>query len=196
MRRAAATIVTCLFLVLTAAPAGAATKTVDVVDFAFTPTTVKSAQGGTVRWHNTGVRTHTATQDGPLALFTTGNIAPGATSGGTVLNAAGTYPYHCAIHPGMMGSVKVPVKVTPATGTTATVFTVRASVQAAPAGFVFDVQRRVGTGPWAAFRTGVTTATVTFQAASPGTYAFRSILRRVASGATSKPSPAKSITVS
>lgn len=196
MRRSAATIATCLFLALTAVPAGAATKTVQVVDFAFSPTTLRSAQGGTVRWQNTGVRSHTATQDAPLALFSTGNIAPGATSAGTVLNAAGIYPYHCAIHPGMVGSIKVPVKVAPATGTTATTFKVTLATQVAPTGFVYDVQQKVGDGPWAAWRTGVTTATVTFQTSSPGTYAFRSALRKVSTGAKSRPSPAGSVTVS
>jgi hypothetical protein len=169
---------------------------VSVVDFAFSPTSIKIAQGDTVQWHNTGVRTHTATQDAPLSAFSTGNIAPAETSSGKVLNAAGTYPYHCAIHPSMVASIKVPVKVRPATGTVATVFSVIVATQAAPTGFVYDVQRKVGDGPWAAFMTGVTTASVTFQATTPGTYAFRSTLGKVSTGAKSKPSPAKTITVS
>jgi hypothetical protein len=42
----------------------------------------------------------------------------------------------------------------------------------------------------------VTSASVTFQAAAAGTYAFRSLLRKVSTGAKSKPSPAKTVTVS
>jgi plastocyanin len=195
MRRAALTVLACLFLAVSAVPAGAATKTIAVVDFAFNPKGVSVAQGTTVNWQNTGTRTHTATQD--AAFFNTGNIAAGTTSAGKVLTAAGGYPYHCTIHPSMVGSVKVPVKVAPTTGTTATVFTVTVATVAAPSGFVYDVQRRVGsTGSWAAYRTGVTTASVTFQATTAGTYYFRSTLRKVSTGAKTKPSPAKMVTVS
>ncbi len=196
MRRAATAIVACLILAGAALPAGAATTTVSVVDFAFSPKSIKVAQGDTVQWHNTGTRTHTATQDAPLAAFSTGNIAPGATSTGKALNAAGTYPYHCAIHPSMVGSIKVPVKVRPTSGTTVTVFTLTIATQAAPTGFVYDAQQKVGDGPWVAYTTGATTASITFQATSAGIYSFRSTLRKVSTGAKSKPSPAKSITVS
>jgi plastocyanin len=196
VRRAATAIVACLILAGVALPAGAATTTVSVVDFAFSPKTIKIAQGDTVQWHNTGTRTHTATQDAPLSAFSTGNIAPGATSAGKVLSAAGIYPYHCTIHPSMVGSIKVPVKVRPTSGSTATVFSVTVATQAAPTGFVYDVQQSVGDGSWVAYMTGVTTAKVTFQATTPGTYAFRSTLRKVSTSAKSKPSPGKTITVS
>ena len=196
MRRTTAAISAFLILNVAALPAGALTRTVSAVDFAFSPSSVTIAQGDTVRWQNTGVRTHTATQDAPLALFDTGSIAPGATSAGTVLTAAGGYPYFCRIHPGMVGSVKVPVKVSPASGTTATVFTITLASRAAPTGFVYDAQRRVGAdGAWTTYRRGVTTAGVTFRAASPGSYSFRSVLRRVSTGARSGPSPARTVTV-
>src|SRR6188508_3646744 len=122
MRRAAMIALACLFLAVSAAPAGAVTKTIGVVDFAFNPKGVSVAQGTTVNWQNTGTRTHTATQDS--GFFDTGNITPGMTSAGKLLTAAGGYPYHCTIHPSMVGSVKVPVKVAPTTGTTATIFTI------------------------------------------------------------------------
>jgi len=196
MRRIGLVTITCLALVLSALPAAAVTKTVGVVDFAFDPKTQGAKQGDTVQWQNTGARTHTATQDAPLSLFTTGNIAPGATSAGKVLNAAGVYPYHCAIHPSMVGSIRVPVKVAPTSGTTATVFKITLATQVAPSGFVYDVQRKVGdTGAWMAYRTGVTAASVTFQATAAGTYAFRSTLRKVSTGAKSKPSPGRKVTV-
>jgi plastocyanin len=195
MRRAALTVLACLFLSVSAVPAGAVTKTISVVDFAFSPKGVSVAQGTTVNWQNTGTRTHTATQD--AAFFNTGNISPGTTSAGKVLTAAGGYPYHCTIHPSMVGSVKVPVKVAPTTGTTATIFTITVATVAAPSGFVYDVQKRVGTtGTWAAYRTGVTTASVTFHATATGTYFFRSSLRKTSTGAKTKPSPAKMATVS
>jgi plastocyanin len=195
MRRAILIALACLFLGVSAAPAVAVTKTVAVVDFAFSPKGVTVAQGTTVNWQNTGTRTHTATQD--AAFFNTGNIAPGTTSAGKVLTAAGGYPYHCTIHTSMVGSVKVPVKVAPTSGTTATVFTVTVATQAAPSGFVYDVQQKVGdTGSWSTWKRGVTTASVTFQATTTGTYFFRSTLRKVSTGAKTKPSPARMVTVS
>ena len=130
MRRAALSVLACLFLAVSAAPAGAVTKTIAVVDFAFNPKGMSVAQGTTVNWQNTGTRTHTATQD--AGFFNTGNIAPGTTSAGKVLTAAGGYAYHCTIHPSMVASVKVPVKVAPTSGTTATVFTVTVATVTAP----------------------------------------------------------------
>ena len=38
--------------------------------------------------------------------FSSGNLAPGATFQ-TTLSAQGSYPYHCAIHPTMRGTVSV-----------------------------------------------------------------------------------------
>jgi plastocyanin len=195
MRRAIATVLTALFLAVAAVPADAVTKTVFVAEFAFSPNALKIVQGDTVVWQNNGTRIHNATQDAPLSLFATGNIASGATSPGKVLTAAGVYPYHCTIHSSMVGSVKVPVKVAPTTGTTATTFTITLATQTAPTGFVYDVQRKIGDGAWAAWRTGVTTATTTFRPTSAGVYSFRSILRKVSTGAKSKPSPAKTATV-
>ena len=195
MRRVAAMFLACVFLAVVGPPANAATTPVSVVDFAFNPKTIKIAQGGAVNWMNTGTRTHTATQDAPLSLFDTGSIAPGATSAGAMLTAAGIYAYHCTFHPIMTGSIKVPVKVAPTSGTTLTVFKITLATQAAPSGSVYDVQEKVGDGAWAAYATGVTTATTTFKATSAGTYAFRSSLRKVSTGAKSKPSPAKAVTV-
>ena len=194
MRRALVSVIACAILAAGALPAGAATTSVSVVDFAFSPKTVKIAQGGAVQWHNTGTRTHTATQLSPLSAFSTGNIAPGATSAAKTLTAAGTYPYMCSIHPSMLGTVKVPVKIRPTTGDDSTTFTVTVASVAAPTGFVYDVQMRVGDGAWTAWKTGLTTASTTFQPTSIGSYSFRSTLRKTAGGA-SKPSPAKTITV-
>jgi plastocyanin len=195
VRTAIRATVACVIVLAGATPAPAATRTVSMVDFDFSPRTQRVAQGDTVRWQNSGVRTHTATQDAPLALFNTGSVAAGATSAGTVLVAAGAYPYHCAIHPSMVGSIKVPVKVAPLSGTTATTFTVTVAAQAAPSGFVYDVQRRIGTGSWTAWRTGIATASVTFRATTAGQYSFRAMLRRLSTGAKSRPSPAKTVTV-
>ena len=177
---------------LTALPAQA--TTVNVADFSFSPQSLTIAQGGTVSWHNNGPSVHTSTQNSPLSMWNTGNIAVNSTSASIALPAAGVYSYHCAIHAFMTGTVKIPIKVSPTSGTTATMFTITLA-SATQSGFTYDIQRKVGSGSFATWRTGVTTRTFTFRG-SAGTYAFRSRLHRTSNGATSGYSPAKTITVS
>ena len=61
--------------------------------------------GQTVAWRNNDTDLHTATQDG--GRFNTGNITRGATSAPIAMAAAGAFPYHCSLHPGMVGSLTV-----------------------------------------------------------------------------------------
>jgi plastocyanin len=67
------------------------------------PTTMRVGQ--TVAWKNGDSTAHTATQDG--ARFDSGTISAGATSAPMTMSAAGTFPYHCTIHPGMVGTLVV-----------------------------------------------------------------------------------------
>ena len=67
------------------------------------PTTVRVGQ--TVAWHNADSITHNSTQDN--GTFSTGNIAGGGTSSPITMNTAGTFTYHCSIHPGMVGTITV-----------------------------------------------------------------------------------------
>jgi plastocyanin len=64
------------------------------------------ATGTTVTWRNTDVTTHTATSDSS-GVFNTGNIAGNGGSASFTFNTAGTVHYHCAIHPGMIGTIVV-----------------------------------------------------------------------------------------
>ncbi len=66
------------------------------------PTTVPAGQS--VAWRNADSISHTATQD--AGVFDTGPIPPGSTSAPVTL-AAGTYTYHCSIHPTMVGVLTV-----------------------------------------------------------------------------------------
>jgi len=59
--------------------------------------------GQKVAWHNADGITHTATGTG----FDTGSIPPGSTSAPITFNTAGSIPYHCSIHPSMVGSLNV-----------------------------------------------------------------------------------------
>jgi plastocyanin len=67
------------------------------------PATVRVGQ--TVAWHNGDAVAHTATADS--GAFSTGSIAPGATSAPITMATAGTLAYHCQIHPSMTGTVSV-----------------------------------------------------------------------------------------
>lgn len=71
---------------------------------AFNPDAVDVAVGTTVTWTNTDSVAHTSTSDG--AGWNSGAIAPRAQFSTTFQNA-GTFPYHCAIHPGMVGTITV-----------------------------------------------------------------------------------------
>src|SRR5256714_15259786 len=71
----------------------------------FSPNPIQITTGSTVTWtNNTGPR-HTATSD--TGAWTTGSIGPGGTSAAVAFPTAGTFPYHCAIHPSMTGTVIV-----------------------------------------------------------------------------------------
>jgi plastocyanin len=86
-----------------AAPSPEATNKVTIVDFAFKPGAVIVKAGTSVTWTNQG-RPHTVTADD--GSFDSGRIAAGATFSMT-FKKAGTYAYHCAIHPSMVAQVVV-----------------------------------------------------------------------------------------
>jgi len=71
----------------------------------FSPKPIQVTVGSTVTWTNATAPVHTATSD--TGAWDTGNIAPGATSSAVSFPTAGTFAYHCAIHPSMTGSVVV-----------------------------------------------------------------------------------------
>ncbi len=81
-----------------------AKRRVRIVDFAFTPKTITIARGTRVRWTNTGSVAHTSTSN--TGKWDSGTIAPGA-SFSRVFRRAGTFRYHCSIHPNMKGKVVV-----------------------------------------------------------------------------------------
>lgn len=97
-----------LFGPLTASATNAAAQIVNCAGtppWCFSPKPIQITAGSTVTWSNTTAPTHTATSD--TGAWTTGNIAPGATSSAIAFPTAGTFTYHCAIHPSMTGSIVV-----------------------------------------------------------------------------------------
>jgi len=71
---------------------------------AFAPDQLEIAVGGTVTWTNTDSVSHTTTSD--QGVWDSGSVAPGGQFSSTY-TTAGTFPYHCAIHPGMVGTITV-----------------------------------------------------------------------------------------
>ena len=95
----------------TPTPSGGATASVGIPagaqvlgSSAFAPNPVMVSAGTTVTWSNGDTITHTATADG--GQFNSGAIAAGGKFSFT-FQTTGTFPYHCTIHPGMVGTVVV-----------------------------------------------------------------------------------------
>ena len=77
---------------------------VTIVDFAFQPASLEVSVGTTVTWTNSGASPHTVTADN--GAFDSGRLPPGARFSQT-FDAAGTFTYHCKIHPQMAGTIVV-----------------------------------------------------------------------------------------
>ena len=77
--------------------------------FAFSPATITIKVGTTVTWTNMTSVAHTVTSDDAKS-FDSGISSPIAASGGTfnhTFMTAGTFPYHCQIHPFMKATIIV-----------------------------------------------------------------------------------------
>lgn len=82
----------------------AAGNSVQISNFSFTPATLTVKVGDTVTWTNEDSTGHSATADD--GSLDTGIIAQGK-SGSATFNKAGTYTYHCKVHPSMHGTIIV-----------------------------------------------------------------------------------------
>jgi len=87
-------------------PALAADASVSIADFAFSPASVTVSVGDTVTWMNNDAGVpHTVSSDSG------GELASGQLAGGAsyqkAFSAAGSYAYHCDIHPSMTALVVV-----------------------------------------------------------------------------------------
>lgn len=77
---------------------------VAIEGFAFSPADITASVGQTITFTNGDSAPHTATLDD--GSCTTANLPNGA-SGGLVFSAPGTYPFHCAVHPNMKGTITI-----------------------------------------------------------------------------------------
>ena len=112
-------LVIALFLVLSLAFLGAScfksstsnsgpvkTSSVTIKNLAFRPQVISISAGTVVTWKNEDSVEHQITSDGDLADLLSGILEPNDTFSFT-FNQAGTWKYHCNIHPNMTGQVIV-----------------------------------------------------------------------------------------
>lgn len=85
-----------------AVPTSSKTVEVTIQNFAFSPDSVTISSGDTVKWTNMDSTAHTITGND----FSSGNLNKGDSYENT-FSKAGTYEYHCSIHPSMTGTVIV-----------------------------------------------------------------------------------------
>ncbi len=175
-------------------PASAATQTVTVQNFSFTPASPGPlAQGTTVDWRfeQPGLTVHTTTSN--QGFWDSGTKAGGTDFAVTqVFENAGTYAYHCTVHASMTGRIRILLK---ATGSAADGWKVRwSSLASTPSDRTFDVQlKRPGAKTWSAFRTDTAKRSASFHPAKAGTYAFRARTDNLTSGKSSGWSPVKKV---
>jgi plastocyanin len=183
------------------APAGVASKTVLLGDDFFDPRRVTVAVGGAVTWDrpaSTDDR-HNVREDG--RIFRSGDPTADDAFSYTVVFSAGTFHYYCEVHGGpsggMAGVVRVPVTLLAAPS--GLPFTVRWATAATRTGDRFDVQFRVGSGPWRAWRQGTSSFQAVFgkdgrpvRVKGGATYTFRA--RSLSGSARSRWSPPRSFT--
>ena len=82
----------------------AAMHDVAIMNFAFIPADLTVNPGDTVRWTNNDVVPHTSTSD--TGVWDSGTLQNGDTYT-LSLSDPGDFPYHCNIHPSMLGSITV-----------------------------------------------------------------------------------------
>ena len=82
------------------------TQTVEIINFAFRPSSIRIKKGTKVTWLEKDSVSHTVTSTNPAGLFDSGTLSKGQQFSFTFSNA-GTVEYQCTIHPSMRGKVIV-----------------------------------------------------------------------------------------
>ena len=71
---------------------------------AYSPNPISVSVGTTITWLNNDSTAHTATSNN--GAFDTGTISAGG-SVSRQFSTAGSFPYHCSFHPGMVATINV-----------------------------------------------------------------------------------------
>jgi plastocyanin len=85
-------------------PPAATGNVVSIANFKFQPATIKISVGTVVKWTNTDSIGHSVAADD--GSFKSAKLESGAPYSHTFATA-GTFAYHCGIHPSMQGTVTV-----------------------------------------------------------------------------------------
>lgn len=200
MRRSTPVLTLPLLLAL-ASPAQAGGPTlVRMIDpMRFDPRTVTVAQGEEVAWRNDGNLRHNTRSLQRYPTAWDRDLASDA-SYTKRFNLAGTFPYYCDMHSngtdGMTGTLRVPLIVSPASGSNATTFTIRVGAEPPPSGWTFEVQRRIGSGTWRTIRESLDRRSMSYRSSTDGTHRFRARLERANPPLSHRFSPVASITIS
>jgi plastocyanin len=75
-----------------------------IQNMSFNPSTINITAGTTITWTNKDGVNHTITSN--TGIFDSGSIATNGTYS-HLFGSAGTFPYHCTIHPSMTATVVV-----------------------------------------------------------------------------------------
>ena len=110
-------------------PAFGVDASIDIINYAFTPSTVNIGVNNSVTWNWVG-SPHTTTSD--TGLWDSGVFGTGHTFT-QKFASAGSFPFHCVVHPFMTGTVVVQSTIVPPTVAFAS--PTNGSVFAAPASF-------------------------------------------------------------
>jgi plastocyanin len=184
MRRAV--LMSAVLALLVPGSVGAATREVLIADNSFSPRSIRIAVGDLVRWKREGdafgdhnVRQFRRSRPNQRPLFYSG--APTSNPAFVFRRrfSAGEFGYKCDLHgPGMSGVVNVPVTIGRAPA--GLNFGVRWANGRTNTGTRFDVQFRVGSGRWRAWRSDTKTKARVFgrrgrpvQVANGKRYSFR-----------------------
>jgi plastocyanin len=175
-------------LLVPTGPAEARAASVTVAGMAFGPASVTVGIGESVTWTFQDAVAHTSTSD--QGFWNSGTRSGGATYS-RAFTSAGTFAYHCTIHPMMRGKVAVPVTVS---GSPGSGWLFRWSTKKGKAGLTFDVQTRLGSGKWKPLLSGTTSASQKFNPAKAGSYSVRA--RTAKGGSRSGWSPTTTVPIS
>lgn len=152
---------------------------VQVTDTGFSPAAASESQGLTAAWSFpiANMAPHTIREQ-DVGLFTSPSTVPGgsfvftpfAAATYTILEDAGTPGQHT-------GTLAVPLKVAPATGTTTTTFTITMASKVAPVGDTYELQvDPPGAAGFATISNGTARTFSYTPTAGPGTYVFQARL--------------------
>lgn len=145
---------------------------VRILASAYHPNAFSTKVGRSVTWKDLDGVHHSATSD-VGGFFDTG-ILDTYMEATESMDAAGTFPYHCTIHPSMHGVVQVRLRLSAGSATVGSSVTIFAASDDAPSAFRYDYAKRFDGRGWKIFRSKIGERSIAYTANRAGTLHFRS----------------------